>query len=52
MWQDLEACPAERVVVSDTPKPFVHEGWPIYAGPDLVYCPDDTARRHPGLEDE
>ena len=41
VWQDLEACPAERVVVSDTPEAFVHEGWPIYAGPDLVYCPDD-----------
>ena len=41
VWQELEACPAERIVVSDTPEAFVHEGWPIYAGPDLVYCPDD-----------
>jgi len=26
--------------VPDGPEAFVHEGWPIYAGPDLVYRPD------------
>src|ERR687889_684793 len=25
---------------TDGPEAFVHEGWPIYAGPDLVYRPD------------
>lgn len=41
VWQDLEGCPPGRIVVSDSPGAFVHEGWPIYAGPDLVYRPDD-----------
>jgi hypothetical protein len=41
VWQELEACPTERIVVPTRPEAFVHEGWPIYAGPDLVYCPDD-----------
>ncbi len=40
VWQDLEGCRPEWVAVPDGPEAFVHEGWPIYAGPDLVYRPD------------
>jgi hypothetical protein len=39
VWADLEACQPEWVSVSDEPEAFVHEGWPVYAGPDLVYRP-------------
>jgi PD-(D/E)XK nuclease superfamily protein len=41
VWKDLEACRPEWVTVPDGPEAFVHEGWPIYAGPDLVYRPDE-----------
>lgn len=40
VWKDLEACRPEWVTVPDGPEAFVHEGWPTYAGPDLVYRPD------------
>jgi hypothetical protein len=40
VWQELEGCQPEGVAVPDGPEVFVHEGWPIYAGPDLVYRPD------------
>lgn len=40
VWEDLEGCQPEWVAVPDGPAAFVHEGWPIYAGPDLVYRPD------------
>jgi hypothetical protein len=39
VWEDVERCDPGRIVVSDSPEAFVHEGWPIYAGPDLVYRP-------------
>jgi hypothetical protein len=41
LWGDLEECREEGVLVPAGPEAFVHEGWPIYAGPDLVYRPDD-----------
>lgn len=40
VWSELEQCQPEWVTVSDSPEAFVHEGWPIYAAPDLVYRPD------------
>jgi hypothetical protein len=40
VWQDLEGCRPAWVTVPDGPEAFVPEGWPIYAGPDLVYRPD------------
>ena len=40
VWDDLEQCQPEWITVPDGPEAFVHEGWPIYAGPDLVYRPD------------
>ncbi len=39
VWSELEACRPEWVTVIDSPAAFVHEGWPVYAGPDLVYQP-------------
>lgn len=39
VWQDLEGCRPEWVTAPDGPEAFVHEGWPIFAGPDLVYRP-------------
>jgi PD-(D/E)XK nuclease superfamily protein len=41
VWEDVELCREEAVAVPAGPEAFVHEGWPIYAGPDLVYRPDD-----------
>jgi hypothetical protein len=38
-WSDLEACRPEWLTVVDSPDAFVHEGWPVYAGPDVVYRP-------------
>lgn len=40
VWGDLETCRPEDVVVPEECEAFVHEGWPIYAGPDLVYRAD------------
>jgi len=40
VWEDLAQCRTEWIAVPDGPEAFVHEGWPIYAGPDLVYRPD------------
>jgi hypothetical protein len=40
LWEELEQCRPEWVVAPDGPEAFVHEGWPVYAGPDLVYRPD------------
>jgi hypothetical protein len=40
VWDDLAGCEPEWIAVPDGPEAFVHEGWPIYAGPDLVYRPD------------
>lgn len=39
VWSDLEACRPEWLTVVDSPEAFVHEGWPVYAGPDVVYRP-------------
>lgn len=39
IWADLEACRPAWIAVADTPEAFVHAGWPVYAGPDLVYRP-------------
>jgi hypothetical protein len=41
VWDDLEGCRPEWITVPDGPEAFVHEGWPVYAGPDLVYRPDE-----------
>lgn len=41
VWQDVESCAAENVIVPAGPDAFVHEGWPIYAAPDLVYRTED-----------
>jgi len=40
LWEELEQCRPEWVVAPDGPEAFVHQGWPVYAGPDLVYRPD------------
>jgi hypothetical protein len=40
VWSDLEQGRPEWLAVSDEPEAFVHEGWPVYAGPDLVYQPE------------
>lgn len=40
VWTELEACRPEWVAVADSPEAFVHEGWPVYGAPDLVYRPD------------
>jgi hypothetical protein len=40
LWEELEQCPPEWVIAPEGPEAFVHEGWPVYAGPDLVYRPD------------
>jgi len=40
LWEELEQCPPEWVLVPEGPEAFVHEGWAVYAGPDLVYRPD------------
>lgn len=40
VWEDLAECRPEWVTAPDGPEAFVHEGWPVYAGPDLVYRPD------------
>jgi hypothetical protein len=40
LWDELAQCQPEWITVPDGPEAFVHEGWPIYAGPDLVYRPD------------
>lgn len=37
VWSELEACAADEILVVDRPEAFVHEGWAVYAGPDLVY---------------
>ena len=39
VWEDLEQCEPEWVFVPEGPEAFVHDGWPVYAGPDLVYRP-------------
>jgi hypothetical protein len=39
VWADLEACRPAWIAVADAPEAFVHAGWPVYAGPDLVYRP-------------
>lgn len=39
VWADLEACRPEWIAAADTPEAFVHEGWPVFAAPDLVYRP-------------
>jgi hypothetical protein len=39
VWTDLEACRPEWIAVADAPEAFVHDGWPVFAGPDLVYRP-------------
>ena len=41
VWEDLEGCQPEWITVPEGLEAFVHEGWPIYAGPDLVYRPDE-----------
>ena len=41
VWMELEQCDPESIIVPDGPEAFVHEGWPIYAEPDLVYRPDE-----------
>lgn len=40
VWDELARCQPEWITVPDGPEAFVHEGWPIYAAPDLVYRPD------------
>jgi len=40
LWDELEQCRPEWVIAPEGPAAFVHEGWPVYAGPDLVYRPD------------
>jgi hypothetical protein len=40
VWEELAECRPEWVTAPDGPEAFVHEGWPVYAGPDLVYRPD------------
>lgn len=40
VWDELAQCQPEWITVPDGPEAFVHEGWPIYAGPDLIYRPD------------
>jgi hypothetical protein len=42
LWEELEQCRPEWVIAPEGPEAFVHEGWPVYAGPDLVYRPDGT----------
>ncbi|HEX8360458.1 MAG TPA: PD-(D/E)XK nuclease family protein [Longimicrobium sp.] len=37
VWAELEACRPEWIAAADTPEAFIHEGWPVFAGPDLVY---------------
>jgi hypothetical protein len=39
VWDEIEACRPEWIAVADSPEAFVHEGWPVYAGPDAVYRP-------------
>lgn len=41
VWEELERCRPEWITVPNGPEAFVHEGWPIYAEPDLVYRPDE-----------
>ena len=40
VWSDLEGCRPEWIAVADSPEPFVHDGWPVYAAPDVVYRPE------------
>lgn len=40
VWEELGQCRPEWVTVPDGPEAFVHEGWSVYAAPDLVYRPD------------
>ena len=40
VWSELEECRPEWITVPNGPEAFVHEGWPIYGEPDLVYRPD------------
>ncbi len=39
VWAELESCRPEWIAAADAPEAFVHEGWPVFAGPDLVYRP-------------
>ncbi len=39
IWEELGRCRPEWIAAADAPEAFVHEGWPVYAGPDLVYRP-------------
>jgi hypothetical protein len=39
VWDELAR--AEWITVPTGPEAFAHEGWPIYAEPDLVYRPDE-----------
>jgi len=39
VWTEIEACPPESLTVVDSPEAFVHGGWAVYAGPDVVYRP-------------
>jgi hypothetical protein len=41
VWEELERCRPEWITVPNGPEAFVHDGWPIYAEPDLVYRPDE-----------
>ncbi|HET7462564.1 MAG TPA: PD-(D/E)XK nuclease family protein [Longimicrobium sp.] len=40
LWGELAQCQPGWITIPDGPEAFVHEGWPIYTGPDLVYRPD------------
>lgn len=41
VWKELEGCRPGSITVPNGPEAFVHDGWPIYAEPDLVYRPDE-----------